>query len=151
MKDIEFYMADLDSAVRAKENSDLGGLVDKAFQIQESLELSMQLYVMSALLEVYCAENYDASYIWYVEENTSTYANKCQSRMLSDFSVLENRVEDFKGNILWCDAGAYGAAINLRCSFLFGVSGEPGGYRNGAAGCIRKMKSSFTNRWRRIL
>jgi len=100
MKDVEFYMADLDSAVKTKDNSDIGAFVDKAFQIQESLELSKQLYVMSTLLEVYYSENYDSSYIRYVEDHASAYMNKCQSRMLSAFSVLENRVADFKGNIL---------------------------------------------------
>ena len=36
MKDIEFYMNDLDSAAKTKDNSELISTVNKAFQIKES-------------------------------------------------------------------------------------------------------------------
>ena len=100
MKDIEFYMNDLDSAAKTKDNSELISTVNKAFQIKESLELSMQLYVFSNLLELYYSQTADSSYIKDVEADVSSYIDKCEKRMLSSFSVLDAFVRDYKGNLL---------------------------------------------------
>ena len=69
MKDIEFYMNDLDSTIGGKDGKDISSLVEKAFQIKESLEFAMQLYGMSSLLEVYYSQNYDTNYLKYVEND----------------------------------------------------------------------------------
>lgn len=100
MKDIEFYMADLDSTVNQKDISDIAQLVDQAFRIKDGLELSMQLYVMSGLLEVYYAQNYDAGYIQYIEREMRTYIDKSEKHILADFSVLGKHIGDYKGNLL---------------------------------------------------
>ncbi len=97
MKDIEFYMGDLDSTIGAKDVKDIGGLVQKAFQIKESLEFSMQLYGMSSLLEVYYSQNYDADYLRYIENDISVYIDKCEKRMISGFSELKALVVNAKG------------------------------------------------------
>lgn len=96
MKDIEFYMSDLDSTVNSKDNSDITALVEKAFQIKESLELSMQLYGMSSVLEIYYAQNHEPRYIKYIEMEISSYIDKCEKRMLSSFSVLSKCLSDHK-------------------------------------------------------
>ena len=62
MKDIEFYMSDLDSTVNTKSGSDIVAWTDKIFQIKDCLELSIQLYSMSSLLEIYYSQNYDTKY-----------------------------------------------------------------------------------------
>lgn len=100
MKDIEFYICDLNSTVNAKDGFDIGTTVSKAFQIKESLELSMQLLLMSNILEVYYSQNYDQTYLQYIEKETAAYIDKCEKRMLSSFSVLNSRVREFKGK-LW--------------------------------------------------
>lgn len=100
MKDIEFYISDLDSTVKSNDDSDIGSLADKAFQIKESLELSTQLYIMSNLLEVYYSQNFDPDYVHYIEEEISSYIDKCEKRMISSFSVLGIRIRDSK-NKLW--------------------------------------------------
>ena len=88
MKDIEFYMADLDSIV----NAHAKGYVDKAFQIKDSLDLSVQLYVMSSLLEVYYAQNYDSTYLSNLERDLCSYIDKCEKRTLSAFSPLNQQL-----------------------------------------------------------
>lgn len=100
MKDSEFYIGDLDSTVKFKDNSDIVGLVDKAFQIKESLELSMQLYITSNLLEMYYAQNYDSDYIKYIEDSISAFIQKCEKCMLGSFSSLETRIRDYKATPL---------------------------------------------------
>ena len=113
MKDIEFYISDLDSTVNGKSESDIRNIADKAFQVKDSLELSMQLYGMSSVLEVYYAQNYEQDYIKYIENEIITYLDKCEKRMLSSFSVLDNRIDDFKGNPLKkIDKSAYEKVVS---------------------------------------
>lgn len=100
MKDIEFYMSDLDLLVKAKDNSDLESFVSKAFQIKDCLQLAIQLYGMSNILEVYYAQNTDSDYLHYVEKDILAYIDKCEKRMLSSFSAIQMWVGAFKGNPL---------------------------------------------------
>lgn len=97
MKDIEFYLSDLDSAMSGK---DVASIIDKVFQIKESLEFSMQLYGLSSLLEVHYAQNFDRNYLGNVEKDISIYIGKCEKRMLSDFSALKVMIEGAKGPLL---------------------------------------------------
>lgn len=97
MKDIEFYIGDLDSTIASKSGSDIGALVEKAFRIKESLEFAMQLYGMSSLLEVYYSQNFDSEYLKYVENDISIYMDKCEKRMLNNFASLKVFIEGFKG------------------------------------------------------
>jgi len=98
MKDIEFYMCDLDSAINSKAGVD--ELVTNAFQIKESLELSIQLYGMSSVLETYFAQNHDTEFIKYVEQEVTSYIDKCEKRILSSFSALKKHLNDYKGRLL---------------------------------------------------
>lgn len=84
MKDIEFYISDLDTTVKSKK----GDYAERAFQIKDSLDLAMQLYTVGTLLEVYYSENFDKNYISNVEKETTTYLAKCESRVLNSFSEL---------------------------------------------------------------
>lgn len=95
LKDIEFYLRDLEAAVNAKD-SELPVQVEKALQIRECLMLSMQLYVLGNLLEVYYSQNFDASYIKYVEDEVSVYIEKCEKHMLSCFSMLKQSIVGYK-------------------------------------------------------
>ena len=99
MKDVEFYMSDLDATVNdeAKKYTDFDAIAKKAFQIKESLELSMQLYIMSSMMGVYYSQNQDDSYIQYLETDMTAYIEKCEKRMLGSFSVLNRRIVDYKG------------------------------------------------------
>jgi hypothetical protein len=100
IKDIEFYMSDLDSTVSSKNGSDITTLIDKTFQIKDCLELSIQLYAMSSLLEIYYSQNYDAEFIANVEEEAVAYVGKCEKRILSSFSKLSTNIQNFKDGLL---------------------------------------------------
>ncbi len=114
MKDIEFYMSDLDSTVNTKGGSDIVSLTDKICQIKECLELSIQLYSMSSLLEVYYAQNYDPIYICHIEEDAVTYIGKCEKRMLSCFSRLSSHIQNYKeGPLKKVDKPALEKRVNL--------------------------------------
>ena len=101
MKDIEFYINDLDNTViaSAKNRSEFDNIITDALKIKDSLELSIQLYVMSNVLEVYYSQNFEASYIDFIKESISEYVSKCASRILSSFSRLSGRNGEFKPKI----------------------------------------------------
>ena len=98
MKDIEFYLGDLDAKLvaDAKGYAQLENLVAVSFQVRDSLELSIQLYIMSTLLEMQYAQNMDREFIVYLETEMTTYIEKCEKRILSSFSGLRARVDSYK-------------------------------------------------------
>lgn len=98
IKDAEFYMNDLDLTVNGKDG--IEKLVGNAFQIKESLELSIQLYGMSTILETYFSQNYDTEFIKYIDREMTAYIDKCEKRMLSGFSILKKHIADYKGRWL---------------------------------------------------
>lgn len=99
MKDIEFYLADLSSTVTSKDQIDILTTVDKAVQIKDCLELSAQLYTMSHLLEVFYSQNYDKDFLRYIEDEVAVYINKCDKRMLTSFSMLQQALTSHKDGL----------------------------------------------------
>ncbi|MCC8078749.1 MAG: hypothetical protein LIO57_01615 [Oscillospiraceae bacterium] len=95
MKDVEFYLSDLASTVNSK-SKEIAPIVNTAFQINESLELAMQLYVASSILEVYYSQNFEPDYISYIESESTTYIGKCENRVLSYFGTLNGLVLGMK-------------------------------------------------------
>ncbi|MCM1578146.1 MAG: hypothetical protein NC078_05025 [Ruminococcus sp.] len=98
MKDIEFYMSDLDykSQVNEKVFAKFQSVADKALRIWESLELSKQLFVMGSIMEAYFAQNFDESYIKSISETVAYYINKCDKKILGCFQVLRSKLDPFK-------------------------------------------------------
>ena len=90
MSDIEFYIQDLSSTVESPEK-DLNKVLEKTKQIRDSLRLSLELYTMSSLMEVYYAQNFDSSFLQYVQQEMENYIEKCNNRMLSSFNLLRGR------------------------------------------------------------
>ena len=98
LKDIEFYISDLDYAVKTdpKMVGDAEKNAEKCLQICDSIDLSIQLYTLNCLLEVYYSQNTDAEYISYIEDDIRQYLDKCDKRMLSDLSKLQEHVKGGK-------------------------------------------------------
>lgn len=98
MKDIEFYMSDLESEINS-DSDDVESMVDKSFRIKESLELSIQLYAMSSVLEVYYSQNYDTLYMDYIEADVSSYIDKCEKRIIGCFMALNVHIKKHRAII----------------------------------------------------
>lgn len=99
MKDIQFYLNDLDKLSKkepAKKFAEIRETTVSALQIKDSLELSMQLYMMSSLLEIYYAQNFDADFVRYVKEDVNNYLDMCKSNMLSRFASVETGIKVYK-------------------------------------------------------
>lgn len=102
MKDIEFYINDLTKTVMApaKNYQDFENIVSDSLKIKDSLKMATQLYTMSNILEVYYSENFDPNYVRHIKESISTYIDKCDNRILTEFSHLNGRNSEFKSSPL---------------------------------------------------
>lgn len=100
MKDIQFYLNDLDELGKKelKKYAEITDATEKALQIKESLDLSIQLYMMSSLLEIYYAQNFDKGYLDYVKEDVNNYIDMCKNEMVSSFARLEQSIRIYKPN-----------------------------------------------------
>ncbi len=102
IQDIEFYISDLESTVSHKDK-DYAGLrstIDKSFQLKGSLDLAQQLYVMSSMMEVYFAQNQEAEYLRATEQDILSYIDKCDKRVLGNFSILKGRISNYRAKPL---------------------------------------------------
>lgn len=98
MKDTEFYLSDLDSTINGGDW--LPDRVKKAIQIEESLSLALQLCVMSTILEINYSQNYNKSYLKYVEDDISLYIDKCEKTVIGLFNKLQAFVTNDKNKKL---------------------------------------------------
>ena len=94
LKDIEFYIQDLHAEVsgEGKSTGQLKEMFDSALHIKDSLNLSLQLYVMCSILEIYYSQNTDPSYLINLEHELIAYIEKCNSRMIDDLSSLKTKL-----------------------------------------------------------
>lgn len=99
MKDIEFYLSDLSSTITDKKSGDISSTVPKMVRTKECLDLALQLYTMSNLLEVYYSENYDRNYISFVQSEVSVYISKCEKKELNCFGQLQHLLAGAKDGI----------------------------------------------------
>lgn len=92
MKDIEFYMKVLDDKIKSASKKDFRPLIEimdqEIRQIEENLDFSLQLYLMSSLMEVYYAQNYEQDYIDYLEKDIKAYVSNCNEQRLLSYGVL---------------------------------------------------------------
>lgn len=98
MKDIEFYLNDLsDKAdLTAKNYNEFEHQLNDAFKIKDSLEMSIQLYSMTNIMEMHYSQNYDNDYVENVKDNLVYYIKKCERQILSSFSKLYTKNQAFK-------------------------------------------------------
>ena len=93
MKDIEFYIKYLESKIESGAKQKFDVLVklkdDEIIPNTENLEMSLQLYCMSSLMEVFYARNFDNAYVRYVEDDLKGYVESCSKKEHSVFDKLE--------------------------------------------------------------
>lgn len=93
MQDIEFYISDLKDKIESiddhKKFSFLVQEMDDKIELTiENLDFSLQLYLMSSLMEVYYAQNYEQDYIDRVESSIKGYVKNCNDQVLSNYGTL---------------------------------------------------------------
>lgn len=102
MKDIEFYLEDLHEKIEANKNENFRTLVDlmdnKIKHIENNFNLSLQLYLMSVLMEVYYARNYETDYINYLKDDVDGYIANYSDKFRENYQDLKNHLEHSKGS-----------------------------------------------------
>ena len=98
MKDCDFYISDLEATLNLKNN--IPDMVSKMVQIEGSLSLSLQLLVMSVLLEINYSQNYDKDLIKYIEDDISLYIDKTNKLIIGYFNRLKEKVDTANAGIL---------------------------------------------------
>nr|DAX56869.1 MAG TPA: hypothetical protein [Caudoviricetes sp.] len=95
MKNIEFYLADLDtySHKNTKNDNELKRLSDDILNIKDSLELSVELFFSSSVLEIYYSDNHDKNYIENTIAEVNAYLEECHRRNLKDIALMAGRWE----------------------------------------------------------
>ena len=82
MKHINFYLEDLSNCLENSNNS------ESPENIQNAIDLAIQLYVLSSLMEIYYAQNFDTDYLDYIENDLIDYVYKCKNQLQAIFSKL---------------------------------------------------------------
>jgi len=101
MQDMEFYIANLDDRIsryekdKAKDFRKLKDVTDGLLRDKECLELSIQLFVMSSIMESYFAKNQDTRYLESIQESMVGYIEGCNKRLLWDFGRWVTFVKNF--------------------------------------------------------
>ena len=95
MKNIEFYLADLDtySHKNTKNDNELKKLSEDILNIKDSLELSVELFFSSSVLEIYYSDNHDKNYIENTIAEVNAYLEECHRRNLKDIALMAGRWE----------------------------------------------------------
>lgn len=95
VKDIEFYLNDLEAAVSsANSASPSGTSMAKTVQTKrliQSLELALQLYTICCILEVYYSQNFDKHYLNYVIDTASQYVDAYKEKIRNAALKLTSR------------------------------------------------------------
>ena len=93
VQDIEFYLSDLNQkAVRAKSVDDYNHII----KIKDCLDMSLQLYIISNILEIYVSQNLDKDYITSTTNTMITYIDACERQMLNKYSELNGKLAGLK-------------------------------------------------------
>lgn len=99
MKDVQFYLNSLEGLgkkVGSKKSEEITKATEDALHIWGSLDSSIQLYVMGSLLEIYYAQNFDADYVDYMNEDLNNYVEMCKSNMLPSFAHIRKSIDEYK-------------------------------------------------------
>lgn len=93
MKDIEFYIKYLESKIESNAKQKFDTLVklkdEEIIPNADNLEMSLQLYCMSSIMEVYYARNFENTYVEYVENNINDYVDYCSKNERSFFDKMD--------------------------------------------------------------
>ncbi len=95
VKDIEFYLNDLEAAVNSANSASPSGTsmakTVQAKRLIQSLELALQLYTICCILEVYYSQNFDQHYLNYVIDTASQYVDAYKEKIRNAALKLTSR------------------------------------------------------------
>ena len=101
MKDIEFYLRDFKNTTiecGAKNIRDWVKAVEGVEKIENNLDFALQLYIMSSLMEVCYAQNYERKYIENLKSYVTEYVADFTKNICRGYGNLENSLKRVPSN-----------------------------------------------------
>lgn len=98
MQDVEFYLSDLiytSNKYNGKHHhfpddvKEMKRIVSKVIQSSDCLDLSIQLYMITNLMEIYYAQNYTSKYLRSVKQSVENDISRCEKQMIGDYNSLK--------------------------------------------------------------
>lgn len=93
LKDMDFYLYDMISLGREKMKTfnEFEASAEKAFQTKECFDVSMQLYIMTSLLEIFYSQNFDEGYREFVYDEICSYVDRYYDEIDNIFTKLKSQ------------------------------------------------------------
>ncbi len=98
IQDIEFYLNDMKNYIEKGEKDflELCGNSDNALKAKECVEMAIQLYIMSGILELYYSQNCEREYLDYIKNDTIRFINKCDKQITGLLGNLVGKYKSYK-------------------------------------------------------
>ena len=94
VSNIEFYTTQLEDKTASKKSGKPSEQCGAVMQAKQTLDLAMQLYVMSSVMEVYYSQNWNKLYLENIHGDMEQVLTNSKNRMVRSLSAFERSVQD---------------------------------------------------------
>lgn len=94
VSNIEFYTTQLEDKTASKKSGKPSEQCAAVMQAKQTLDLAMQLYVMSSVMEVYYAQNWSKRYLENSHNDMEQVLTSSKNRIVRSLSAFERSVQD---------------------------------------------------------
>ena len=96
LKNINFYLEDFSSKAftRSRKREEVLESCEQASRATDGLDLAVQLYAMTSILEVFYAQNFNRRYLEYLQKDISTHYTSCNDKVIKGYEYLRYRIFD---------------------------------------------------------
>ena len=94
VSNIEFYTTQLEDKIASKKSGKPSEQCAAVLQAKQTLDLAMQLYVMSSVMEVYYSQNWNKLYLENIHNDMKQVLTSSKNRMLRSLSAFGTTIQD---------------------------------------------------------
>lgn len=99
VSNIEFYTTQLEDKIASKKSGKPSEQCAGVLQAKQTLDLAMQLYVMSSVMEVYYSQNWNKLYLESIHNDMKQVLTSSKNRMLRSLSAFGTTIQDAHKNV----------------------------------------------------
>lgn len=92
LRGIEFYLGDMEVSRNKQIDMNPYETQKDVFRAKDCLDLSLQLYIISSVLEIYYSGNHDKDYLDYVKNDIKDIERRSSNQVLECFSTFRERI-----------------------------------------------------------
>lgn len=94
VSNIEFYTTQLEDKIASKKSGKPSEQCAAVLQAKQTLDLAMQLYVMSSVMEVYYSQNWNKLYLENIHNDMKQVLTSSKNRMLRSLSAFGTTIQN---------------------------------------------------------